>query len=209
MAWRPPPDRTRPMTSPPRGPRSLQRYAKTGPSGRRVRRQPPVSGPPPGPAPTAGYIPWWMLLVVVMVVGAVFVISWVAVLAVRSGNPPRPSPTAVVVVMFPTAGPPGSEATLEVALPPQPTATIPPAPAGDLNLGDSVRVIGTGGDGLRLRVGPGLQETPNYLALENEVLVVQSGPSIADGFTWWFLVDPADDTRNGWAVENYLEVVGS
>jgi hypothetical protein len=113
-----------------------------------------------------------------------------------------------VVVVFPTAGPlaPGQQ-TVAGTLPPSPTPTIPPAPAGNINLGDSVRVIGTGGDGLRLRVGPGLQETPNYLALENEVLVVQSGPTIADGFTWWFLVDPADDTRNGWAVENYLEVV--
>ena len=82
-----------------------------------------------------------------------------------------------------------------------------PAPAAAINLGNSVAVVGTGGDGLRLRVGPGLQETPNYLALENEVLVVQSGPTIADGFTWWFLVDPTDDTRNGWAAENYLEVV--
>jgi hypothetical protein len=165
----------------------------------------PPSGP--GPGISAGYIPWWVLLVVTALFGILFVISWAVVLAVREGNAPRPSPTAVVVVVFPTAGQPGSAGTLEVTLPAQPTATIPPAPLGDINLGNSVRVVGTGGDGLRLRVGPGLQETPNYLALENEVLVVQSGPTIADGFTWWFLVDPADDTRNGWAVENYLEVV--
>jgi hypothetical protein len=160
------------------------------------------------PGISAGYIPWWVLLVLTGLFGIAFVAAWALVLAARASNPPRPSPTAVVVLVFPTAGPPPAGEGTPAATPlPQPTATIPPAPAGPLNLGDSVRVVGTGGDGLRLRVGPGLQETPNYLALENEVLVVQSGPTIADGFTWWFLVDPADDRRNGWAAENYLEVV--
>jgi len=169
-----------------------------------------MSGPPPARAPglATGYIPWWVLLVVTAMFGILFVAAWALVLAARASNEPRPSPTAVVVVVFPTAGPGApAEGTPDVTLPEQPTATIPPAPVAEINLGDQVRVLGTGGDGLRLRVGPGLQETPNYLALENEVLVVQSGPTIADGFTWWFLVDPADDTRNGWAVENYLEVV--
>jgi hypothetical protein len=169
------------------------------------RAAPPA--PPAVPRIAAGYIPWWVLLVITALFGILFVASWAVVLAVRQGNAPRPSPTAVVVVVFPTAGPPPGASTSEVPLPDLPTPTIPPAPLTAINLGDSVRVVGTGGDGLRLRVGPGLQETPNYLALENEVLTVHSGPTIADGFTWWFLIDPGDDTRNGWAVENYLEIV--
>jgi hypothetical protein len=148
-----------------------------------------------------------MLLVLVAVFGILFAGSWVVILAARASATPLPSPTAVIVMVFPTAEAPGSQATANVTALPQPTATVPPAPTGPINLGNSVRVVGTGGDGLRLRVGPSLQEEANYLALENEVLVVQSGPTIADGFTWWFLVDPADDTRNGWAAENYLEVV--
>jgi hypothetical protein len=190
MAQRNPPEPTRPM-----------------PPGRRYR---PVAAPSAASAPraiSAGYIPWWMLLVLVLGFGLMFAVSWALVLASRASAPPQPSPTAVIVVVFPTAAPPGSQSTVAVTPLPQPTPTVPPAPAGPINLGNSVRVVGTGGDGLRLRVGPSLQEDANFLALENEVLVVQSGPTIADGFTWWFLVDPTNDTRNGWAAENYLEVV--
>lgn len=156
----------------------------------------------------AGYVPWWVLLALVGACGLVFFVAWAFVLASRANNPPRSSPTAVIVLVLPTAGQAATEAGgLEQTPVPEATPTIPPAPAGIIALGNYVKVVGTGGDGLRLRVGPGLQEPPNYLALESEVLVVQNGPTIADGFTWWFLVDPADDTRNGWAAENYLEVV--
>ena len=114
----------------------------------------------------------------------------------------------MIVLVLSTGGPASTgEAIAQTPTAPEATPTIPPAPAGFIVLGNYVQVVGTEGDGLRLRVGPGLQEPPNYLALENEVLVAQSGPTIADGFTWWFLVDPADDSRNGWAVENYLRVV--
>ena len=177
------------------------------PPARRFRQEAAQRAAGAPPALSAGYIPWWMLLVVVLGFGLLFAVSWALLLASRASAPPQPSPTAVIVIVFPTAAPPGSQSTAEVTPLPQPTPTIPPAPTGPINLGNSVRVVGTGGDGLRLRVGPSLQEEANYLALENEVLVVQSGPTIADGFTWWFLVDPADDTRNGWAAENYLEVV--
>lgn len=176
-----------------------------------------MSDYPPGPtrsAPrsrtdvSAGYIPWWVILALVALFGLIFVAAWGLILATRATLEPHPSPTAVIVLVLPgigtgeapTDGPPGTPG-------PQVTPTIPRAPVGIIKLGDYVKVVGTGGDGLRLRVGPGLQETPDYLALESEVLIAQSGPTIADGFTWWFLVDPADGTRNGWAVENYLEVV--
>ncbi|MBI3362602.1 MAG: hypothetical protein HY023_15990 [Chloroflexi bacterium] len=170
---------------------------------------------PPGPPrplsrsrtdDSAGYIPWWVLLVLVALFGLIFVGAWGFVLATRAALGPRPSPTAVIVLVLPVAGT-GLAPTLAPPATPEVTPTIPRGPVGIIQLGDYVKVVGTGGDGLRLRVGPGLQETPNYLALENEVLIVQSGPTIADGFTWWFLVDPADNTRNGWAAENYLEVV--
>ncbi len=46
-----------------------------------------------------------------------------------------------------------------------------------------------------------------YLAIEHEVFQIQAGPTDASGFVWWYLVDPATNTRFGWAVQNYLQVV--
>jgi hypothetical protein len=70
-----------------------------------------------------------------------------------------------------------------------------------------VQISGTGGDGLRLRVEPGLKSEVRILGAEDEVFEVKDGPREADGFTWWYLVGPYDQTRRGWAVSNYLQVV--
>ena len=75
-------------------------------------------------------------------------------------------------------------------------------------MGVYVQVIGTGDSGfLNLRAEPSLTAPVNYLALEREVLQVQAGPNEADGLTWWYLVDPATNTKFGWGVQNYLQVV--
>jgi hypothetical protein len=55
-----------------------------------------------------------------------------------------------------------------------------------------------------LRVEPGLDSQVRLLGLETEVFQVTDGPQEVDGFTWWYLVAPFDETRNGWAVSNYL-----
>lgn len=87
------------------------------------------------------------------------------------------------------------EATLPEGMPPDP---------GTLRVGMTVRVSGTGGDGLRLRREPGTSTTPIFLGAENEVFVIKSGPESVDGYTWWYLEAPYDETRAGWAVANYL-----
>jgi hypothetical protein len=81
---------------------------------------------------------------------------------------------------------------------------IPPDPGGIIEVGISVRVSGTGGDGLRLRRDPGTNGVPIFLGAENEVFVVKGGPETVDNFTWWFLEAPYDTARAGWAVSNYL-----
>jgi hypothetical protein len=84
---------------------------------------------------------------------------------------------------------------------------LPPPPPGNLSVGAYVQVTGTGGDGLRLRSEPGLDSDVRMLGLEGEVFVVQEGPQDADDYTWWYLVGPFDETRRGWAVANFLQVV--
>ena len=112
----------------------------------------------------------------------------------------------ITVISLPTATPiiPTSTPTEVVT----PGATgLPPPPPGDISIGAFVEVTGTGGDGLRLRAGPSLDRDVRLLGLEAEVFLVQDGPQQGDGFTWWHLEGPFDESRQGWAVVNYLRVV--
>lgn len=115
-------------------------------------------------------------------------------------------PAAVTVITLPTATP----------IPPSPTPTLTPTPVvtdlpipppGDISIGAYVQITGTGGDGLRLREGPGLARDVRLLGLEAEVFLVEDGPQTMDGYAWWFIQGPFDDSRRGWAVSNYLRVV--
>jgi len=98
------------------------------------------------------------------------------------------------------------------ALPPptqEPTATDAPGssqPAGDIMIGSYVQVSGTGGTGLRLRVEPNLEAEVRLLGGEDEIFEVKDGPRQAGGYTWWYLVGPYDESRRGWAVEDFLIV---
>jgi hypothetical protein len=89
-----------------------------------------------------------------------------------------------------------------------PGGDIPPSPPpGEISSGEYVQVIGTGGDGLRLRSEPGLKGKIRYLGLESEIFRVDDGPTMLDGYTWWLLVAPYDENVQGWAVSNYLKIV--
>ena len=107
-----------------------------------------------------------------------------------------PAPSITPVIVMPT-----------VAVPPNVTVVPTPAPPGEMGIGAYVQISGTGGDGLRLRSGPGKSNPPLFLGAESEVFLVKDGPKDADGFTWWYLAAPYDDNRKGWAVENYLSVI--
>ncbi|KXK12422.1 MAG: hypothetical protein UZ14_CFX002002361 [Chloroflexi bacterium OLB14] len=96
-------------------------------------------------------------------------------------------------------------------------ATIPPTlnpllvtPTFDLNtiaLNGYVQISGTGTDGLRIRSAPGLNNETVFRGEESEVFVVKDGPQVGDGYTWWYLVAPYDNTRAGWAVSEFLAVI--
>jgi len=80
---------------------------------------------------------------------------------------------------------------------------------GGIAKGVYVQISGTGGEGLRLRSGPGVKYDPLFLGMEAEVYQVKDGPKDADGYTWWFLVAPYDQNRKGWAASKYLTIVAS
>lgn len=95
---------------------------------------------------------------------------------------------------------------------PQPTAT----PAGTLTpppnqiaVGAYVQITGTEGAGLRIRSAPGLNSDTVFRGEEAETFQVKDGPQQTDGYTWWYLVAPYDDTRAGWAAADFLAVVPS
>jgi len=78
-----------------------------------------------------------------------------------------------------------------------------------MGIGSYVQIVGTEGTGLNIRNAPGLTATIQFLGYDSEVFEIKDGPREADGFIWWFLVTPVDDSRAGWAAANYLALVAN
>ncbi len=152
-------------------------------------------------------VPLWALGFAAALFAMACLSLWAYVVVTRPTVPRATSSPVFIVLTHSAASTPdllSVTATFPGGL--APTGTVPPVlNPGAINLGSYVQVVRTDGDPLKLRQAPTLNAEVNYLAVPNEVLKVINGPTIADGFTWWFLVDPVDDTRNGWAVENYLD----
>ncbi len=122
---------------------------------------------------------------------------------------PAQRPAGLVTAALTVIPIPSSTPLPPTLLPVTPTVTLdpnlPPAPpAGEISVGVFVQISGTGGDGLRLRSGPGLSNEPQFLGFEGEIFQVEDGPVEADGYTWWRLKAPAGEQRQGWAVSNFL-----
>lgn len=93
--------------------------------------------------------------------------------------------------------------------PPTPTIdpfATPTSPAG-IAIGNFVQITGTEGQGLRIRAEPGLAGEFQFLAYDAEVFVVQEGPREVDGYVWWYLTAPYDETRVGWAAADFLTYI--
>lgn len=171
------------------------------------------SGPPPrrSPRESAGYIPWWLLAIVAAAFSLLALAFVAAVVVTRPAALPLATATVVVITAPPGTAPGLATPTVQsppTLVPEDVTSTAPPPPPGEVAVGAYVQVVGTGDAGfLNLRAEPSLESSVNYLAIENEVFQVQAGPNAASGFTWWYLVDPATNSRFGWAVQNYLQVV--
>ena len=96
-----------------------------------------------------------------------------------------------------------------------PTSTVDPSlvtptlAPDTLGIGAYVQISGTEGEGLRIRSAAGLNGNTVFFGGDSEVFVVKDGPQTADGYTWWYLVAPYDETRAGWAAADFLAVVPS
>ena len=91
-----------------------------------------------------------------------------------------------------------------------PTADPLSTPVFDPNtisINGYVQISGTGSDGLRIRFAPGLNTETVFRGEESEVFLVKDGPQVGDGYTWWYVVAPYDDTRAGWAADEFLAVI--
>lgn len=121
-------------------------------------------------------------------------------------TPPAGSTAIITVVARPTATEALPTSTPTVAAPPVET-DLPNPPGEDIAVDAYVQVTGTGGGGLRLREGPGLDRPVRILGAEEEIFLVVDGPQQVDNYTWWYLVGPFDETRHGWAVSNFMRVV--
>jgi hypothetical protein len=126
--------------------------------------------------------------------------------SMASAQTPLEEATAVVQVI----PPPTSTSPSIATIPPTPTTTpefSTPSANSQIKVGDYVQISNTGGDGLRIRSGPGTSNPPLFLGKESEVFKVTDGPKEADGYIWWDLTAPYDNTRAGWAASNFLSVV--
>jgi hypothetical protein len=115
----------------------------------------------------------------------------------------NPQVSAITSIPASTSTPrpaPGSDGSL-------PEENGSPADTSGIALELYVQISNTGGDGLKLRSGPGTSSPARFLGKEGEVFLVKDGPRIADGFTWWFLVTPYDEHRSGWAASEYLLLI--
>lgn len=149
----------------------------------------------------------WVILGAIGFGSALFLLSLYLLSSTRSTIVASSAPTAALtVVSLPTSTPVTPTPTSPA--PTTPTLTPPPPPPdGEIAVGSFVQISGTGGDGLRLRTEPGLSSEVRFLGLDSEVFEVRDGPREIDGYTWWHLVAPFEENRNGWAVSGYLSVV--
>lgn len=192
----------------------------TQPRGRRPSL-PPEPEPTDDEPPRQGLVvPWWAFVIVILTVAAVTCGMWYLVLSNRgdaatAAAGPSPTPIFLVITATPTLGAPGEAGPNETPIGPTdaPTeqATLTPTPAEPtavpIEIGGQIVVIGTEGAGLAVRQGPGVDFPYFFVADDGDVFNVQDGPASADGYDWWYVVDPADEDRAGWAVSDYMEAV--
>jgi hypothetical protein len=144
----------------------------------------------------------WVILGALALTGVLLLITAVAIglTSARRSAEVGFVPANVTVIPAPT-GTSGAPPTPTI----DPFAT-PTSPAG-IAIGNYVQITGTEGQGLRIRAEPGLGGEFQFLAFDSEVFVVQDGPREVDGYVWWYLVAPYDESRVGWAAADFLTYI--
>ena len=109
-----------------------------------------------------------------------------------------PADVTVIAAPSSTSSAPATPTIDPFAPSPTPTGLVP---------GNYVQISGTEGQGLRIRAAPGLDGEFVFLGFDAEVFVVRDGPREVDGYVWWYLVAPYDETRAGWAAADFLSFI--
>lgn len=151
-----------------------------------------------------GFSNGWVIIGAIVFAITLLVATYAGFLILR-GTVILPGETLPTVIVI--AGPTATLPVPTSAPSPEPTSTPEmgiPAGGENIRLNGYVQVVGTGGDGLRVRSQPSLSQASLFIAVESEVFLVKDGPQVADGYTWWYLEAPFNPDRKGWAVANYL-----
>ena len=152
------------------------------------------------------YLNRWVIIGILVFTGILLIITLIAI----GWTSPRFSPDVGFVPADLTIIPAPTH-TPNVTIVPtnDPLIATPTLAANTIGIGGYVQINGTEGQGLRIRSSPGLNSDTVFRGEESEVFVVRDGPQTSDGYTWWYLVAPYDETRAGWAVADFLAVVPS
>ena len=142
--------------------------------------------------PTRETWPWWssVSLVLLVLVGLACIGGTVA-FATRT-PPPTTWPTTVFITVTPRPGP-----TYVVV------TSAAPTPAAGPGATRTVRVAGTQGLSLRIRVAPSVQAETIKLVPDGTQLLITGESKEAEGASWWPVRDPSDN-KEGWAISTYL-----
>jgi len=153
------------------------------------------------------YINFWVIVGAAAIALALLCLLVVSLWFIRPENGQETVGTAVLhVILYTSPTPIPATPTLAATGTTSEDGIPSPPPPGDITTDAFVQVTGTGGDGLRLRADAGMQGEVKFLGLESEIFLVHEGPQMVDGYIWWFLVAPYDDSVQGWAVSNFLVV---
>lgn len=148
----------------------------------------------------------WVILGAVLIAAILLLLSFV--FSLGFSPTPQADENWQLAALTVIPGPTSTRRVLPTATHNPALGTATPIP-GELALHAYVQISGTEGDGLRLRDAPGLNSEPLFLGYDAEVFQILDGPQEKDGYTWWYLIAPYDETRNGWAAASFLEWIPS
>ncbi|MCX6058234.1 MAG: hypothetical protein NTW69_08795 [Chloroflexi bacterium] len=151
------------------------------------------------------YLNRYVIIGTLAVAGGLLIITFIII----GWTSPRFSPDLGFAPADLTVIPAPTHTPNVTAVPTNDPLITPTLAANTIGIGGYVQISGTEGEGLRIRQTPGLNADTVFRGEESEVFVVKDGPQTADGYTWWYLVAPYDETRAGWSVADFLSVVPS
>ena len=146
----------------------------------------------------------WVVLGALGIAGLLLIGSLIIGFGFTAPEQDAPDLQVAEITMLP--GPTSTPRILSTATHDPAMGTATPLP-GEMALYVYVQIGGTDGEGLRLRSLPGLDGEPLFLGFDTEIFQISEGPEQADGYTWWYLIAPYDETRAGWAAADFLETI--